>query len=50
MPATSVASERAFSTAGYVVNKYRTKLTTRNVNRLLFLNKNKKLLPDPFVE
>ena len=47
IPATSVASERAFSTAGYVVNKYRTRLTPNNVNTLLFLNKNKQFLPDP---
>ena len=45
MPATSVPSERVFSTAGYVVNKYRTRLTTENVNIILFLNANKHLLP-----
>lgn len=47
IPATSVASERAFSTAGYVVNKYRSRLTPNNVNTLLFLNKNRQFLPDP---
>ena len=37
--ATSVASERVFSTAGEIVTKKRSSLTPSNVNMLIFLHK-----------
>ena len=36
--ATSVASERVFSKAGYIANNFRARLSPDNVNRLVFLN------------
>lgn len=39
-PATSCASERLFSKAGYIVNKYRSCLATNNVTMLVFLATN----------
>ena len=41
LPATSSASERIFSTAGYVLNQRRTRLTGENLNNILFLNLNR---------
>lgn len=41
IPATSVPSERVFSKAGQVVNKFRSCLKPKNVDAILFLNKNK---------
>ena len=38
--ATSVASERVFSKAGYIANHFRARLSPDNVNRLVFLSKN----------
>jgi len=38
--ATSVASERIFSTAGNVINEKRSRLTPENVNKLVFLYEN----------
>ena len=43
IPATSVPSERVFSTAGNIVNHKRSCLVPDNVNMLTFLNKNAKL-------
>ena len=42
IPATSVSSERAFSTAGYIVNAKRARacLLPENVNMLVFLAQN----------
>lgn len=44
VPATSVPSERVFSTSGSIVNKQRCSLKPENVDMLVFLNKN---LPSP---
>jgi len=42
IPATSTPSERVFSTAGRVLEKRRTSLSTHSVNSLLFLHSNMK--------
>ena len=39
-PATSVPSERVVSVAGYTLNKQRSSLASKNVDELIFLNKN----------
>ena len=39
VPATSVLSEQVFSTAGMVSTKQRIKLTTRNIEMLVFLQR-----------
>lgn len=44
VPATSVPSERLFSTAGYVVGNRRTRLQADAVEMLCFLNRNRVLL------
>ena len=43
VPATSVPSERVFSTAGDIVTANRSALTTDNVDKLIFLKKNLKI-------
>lgn len=40
VPASSVPSERIFSTAGYLVNRHRASLSADTVDMLLFLHKN----------
>ena len=40
MPATSTSAERVFSTAGLTIIKLRTNLKPKNVDALIFLNKN----------
>ena len=40
VPASSVPSERIFSTAGNIVNPKRARLNAENVDMLIFLNKN----------
>jgi len=44
IPATSVSSERCFSTAGNIVTSKRRCLLSENVNMLIFLYQNRKLL------
>lgn len=43
--ATSVSSERAFSTTGDIVSEKRSRLDAKFVDKLVFLNKNHCLLP-----
>jgi ribosomal protein S8 len=47
IPASSASSERVFSTAGYILNKKRTRLTSKHLDILIFLkyqlDKKKKL-------
>jgi hypothetical protein len=45
VPATSVPSERVFSSAGLVVSKLRNRLTSDLVDTIIFLNKNCKSMP-----
>ena len=46
IPATSVPSERVFSTAGTILNKKRSKLSSDNADMLIFLHSNYKLNVD----
>ena len=48
IPATSVPAERVFSLAGFIVRKRRARLTSGNVNTLIFLNKNFDSIPKEF--
>ena len=40
MPTTSTSAERVFSTAGLIITKLRSNLKPKNVDTLIFLNKN----------
>ena len=40
IPATSVRSERVFSSGGYIVNNFRSRLLPEHVNLLVFLANN----------
>ena len=42
IPATSVRSERVFSSGGYIVNNFRSRLLPEHVNLLVFLANNLK--------
>lgn len=46
IPASSASSERVFSSAGFIVNKYRTRLLSSRVDELVFLNKNNDLFDE----
>ena len=48
IPATSVPAERVFSLAGFICRKRRNRLTSGNVNTLIFLNKNFDSIPKEF--
>ena len=48
IPATSVPAERVFSLAGFICRKRRNRLTSGNVNTLIFLNKNFGSIPKDF--
>jgi hypothetical protein len=45
VPATSVPSEEIFSSAGLIVTRLRTKLSSEVVDQIIFLNKNKIKVP-----
>ena len=45
VPATSVPSEKMFSSAGLIVTKLRNKLSSEVVDQIIFLNKNKIKVP-----
>ena len=45
IPATSVPSEHIFSLAGYVVRDRRSKMLAANLNKFIFLKKNKGHIP-----
>jgi hypothetical protein len=45
VPATSVPSERIFSSAGLIVTKLRNRLSFEVVDQIIFLNKNKIKVP-----
>lgn len=45
VPATSVPSERIFSSAGLIVTKLRNRLSSEVVDQIIFLNKNKIKVP-----
>ena len=40
-PITSVESERVFSTAGHLISKRRNRISNSNIDKIIFLNKNR---------
>ena len=44
VPASSIASERVFSTAGNIMNKKRCSLSSKHLNILIFIKQNYKLV------
>ena len=44
VPATSIPSERVFSTAGLVINDRRSSLSPENVDMLIFLSQNLRMI------
>ena len=45
-PATSVPSERIFSEAGYIARARRSRILPKNLNKFIFIKKNKKYIPE----
>ena len=45
-PATSVPSERIFSEAGYIARAKRSRILPKNLDKYLFIKRNKHLLPE----
>ena len=45
IPATSIPSERIFSLAGFILCKRRSQILAKNVNRYIFLNRNRAYIP-----
>ena len=45
-PATSVPSERIFSEAGYVAHARRSRILPENLNKIIFIKRNLKYVPD----
>ena len=45
IPATSIPSERIFSLAGFILCKRRSQILANNVNRYIFLNRNRDYIP-----
>ena len=45
-PATSVPSERIFSEAGYVARARRSRILPENLNKIIFIKRNLKYVPD----
>ena len=45
IPATSIPSERIFSLAGFILCKRRSQILSTNVNRFIFLNRNRDYIP-----
>ena len=49
-PATSVPSERVFSEAGYISRARRSNIHPKNVNRFLFIKKNRSYIPENIID
>ena len=46
IPATSVPAERILSLAGFILKKRRSQLKVKNVNKYIFLNRNRAYIPN----